>query len=86
MRGVALNPKPVQWRARYRRNASNRKMMNYLLVGLSALVLVIGWKLGTLAIMGGSVTRDEQPRLFWGAMALTALIGFGGVALIATGH
>ena len=61
-------------------------MMNYLLVGLSALLLFIGWKWGTLAIMGGSVTRGDQPRLFWGAMALTALIGIAALAFIATDH
>lgn len=48
--------------------------MNILLITICAIVLVIGFKWEVTAIHSGSVSRKDNPKLFWSIMALTTLL------------
>lgn len=59
--------------------------MNVVLILLGALVLLIGFKWGGVAIHNGSVERAQNPPLFWLVMTLAALLLCAGSYFLMTG-
>jgi len=60
--------------------------MSLVLAVLSALVLLVGWKWGVIAVHGGSVERAKYPGLFWMVMTLAAFLFVTGLAFLVTGR
>jgi hypothetical protein len=52
---------------------------------LSALLLIAGLRFGVIAIHGGSVTRAEEPILFWMGMSIPMVGLIGGTLALLLG-
>jgi len=55
------------------------------IVGIAAVVLIIGHGWGVIAIQGSSIERNKNPVLFGMVLAMAWLILIAGIALLFTG-
>lgn len=60
--------------------------LDLMLLAVSAFVLFVGFRWGTVAIHGGGVERSSQPVLFWSVMCLAAVLAVAAIAMAVTGQ
>jgi hypothetical protein len=60
--------------------------LDLMLLAVSAFVLFMGFRRGTVAIHSGGVERSKQPVLFWSVMCLAAVLAVAAIGMAIAGR